>query len=184
MVCRNFYIGARPRRPCDGPPPQMQGAIKGFRRFKAKSICRLFALLLQSKANSRLPTTRLFKSPRLRKFQCATTASRISTDSGTFPMQVLIDHTAQALIDQLSTKEQIFVQKALKDLSEVQDEEGALSRIPRVKRLSTILQRLAGLTNSDLYVYSAGDELRLLFSVHQQKIIVLDLSSRRNFSDF
>ena len=33
----------------------------------------------------RLPTRRLLKSPRLRKFRCATTASRISTDAGTSP---------------------------------------------------------------------------------------------------
>ena len=83
-------------------------------------------------------------------------------------MQVLIDHTAQAQIDQLSAKEQAFVQEALKNISEVQDDEGALSRIPRVKRVPTMLRRLAGLnqTNSDLYVYSAGGELRLLFKAY------------------
>jgi hypothetical protein len=35
-----------------------------------------------------LPGRRLFKSPRLRKSQCATTASRISTDSRTSPFGV------------------------------------------------------------------------------------------------
>ena len=55
---------------------------------KMSSDSELFALLLQSKANSRLPTRRLFKLPRLRKSQCATTASRISTDSGTSPFGV------------------------------------------------------------------------------------------------
>jgi len=40
---------------------------------------------LQSKANSGLPKRPLFKFPRLRKSQCATTASRISTASGTSP---------------------------------------------------------------------------------------------------
>ena len=101
-------------------------------------------------------------------------------------MQVLVDHAAQALIDQLSTKEQESVQKALKELSELQDAEGAVSRMPGVKRLSKILQRLAGLRpiNSNLHVYSAEEELRLLLSVDQRKIVVLDLSSRRNIGSF
>ena len=58
----------------------------------ATSICRLFAPPLQSKANSRLPKRFLFKSPRPRKSQCATTASRISTASGTSPIDRLVHH--------------------------------------------------------------------------------------------
>jgi hypothetical protein len=67
-----------------------QEAFKVFRRLKAKNHLPALRAALEGKANGRLSTQRLFKSPRLRKILCATTASRISTDCGTSPKAGLV----------------------------------------------------------------------------------------------
>ena len=84
-VCRNVKYWRSPSMALRWAAAAMQEAARVSVDRRHTSICQVSALLSQSEANSRLPTNRLFKSSRLRRFQSATTAWRNSTDGGTSP---------------------------------------------------------------------------------------------------
>ena len=83
-VCRNVKYWRSPSMALRWAAAAMQEATRSFRRLKATTSAALRAALA-TQGQQPPSDEALARSPRLPKFQCATTASRISTDAGTSP---------------------------------------------------------------------------------------------------
>jgi hypothetical protein len=83
-------------------------------------------------------------------------------------MQIVEELTAQMFVDQLSPQEKAAVDRIYYILGSATD----ISQVPRIKRLHT------GSAGRSLYTIPAGRDLRIVFSIEGNRVIVADVIRR------
>jgi hypothetical protein len=83
-------------------------------------------------------------------------------------MQIIEELTAQMFVDQLSPQEKAAVDRIFYLLGAATD----ISQVPGIKRLHT------GFSGRSFFTISAGRDLRIIFSIEGNRVIVADVVRR------